>query len=110
VGGVDAEGVTDVRWRGRLGRVISMTRPMFFAAIAAFFGVQAVAQNQKPANGTCPVCATKAEPYKKTPGTDVMCVKEVAEVGGLAIQTYPCWPVKLIRCSHCSAAFYQDAE
>lgn len=59
-------------------------------SVIDFSGLQAVlVQNGKPRNGQCPVCWAIAKPYGQRP-------------------TYP--TEQLIRCAHCSAAFWQDAE
>lgn len=91
-------------------------RPLFFAGLAAFFGMGGKASAQqrrladdsapitatctsmnfkgscvpyrdKPANGECPVCGTRAPKFKAEEYTTV----------------------KFTRCAHCSAAFYQAA-
>jgi hypothetical protein len=58
----------------------------------------------KPANGECPACGAMAQKYVKSKGR--CCA------GGLCYpEDPPCDPdSKLIRCAHCSNAFWQDAE
>lgn len=45
----------------------------------------------KPRNGECPVCGTMAKPYVRM------------DIGMEPVQ-------RTVRCAHCSAAFWQDAE
>lgn len=45
----------------------------------------------KPRNGECPVCGTMAKKYDRW------------DIGMMP-------PHELVRCAHCSAAFWQDAE
>jgi len=45
----------------------------------------------KPRNGECPVCGTMAKKYDRW------------DIGMMP-------PHELVRCTHCSAAFWQDAE
>lgn len=79
-------------------------------------------QPYKPANGECPVCGTMAPTYRRmmvsmgfmakckpTPGyraddvrTWVVQCEEVKDWDGPQSRT--------VRCAHCSAAFWQDAE
>ncbi len=50
-------------------------------------------QKPKPANGECPVCATQAPPYVRP-------MRGLIPIGSAE---------SLIRCAHCSAAFWVDA-
>lgn len=64
----------------------------------------------KPANGDCPVCWTAAQKlYLRNTG-----FAECVGVGdGLTVKctnSYEKKRTELIRCSHCSTAFFQDAE
>jgi uncharacterized protein with PIN domain len=55
-------------------------------------------QNTKPKNGQCPVCGTQAKPWKIENGM-------ITDSHSHAFGTR-----ELIRCAHCSNAFWQDAE
>lgn len=55
-----------------------------------------VKPRRKPANGECPVCGTVAPKF-----TPIYWGNELDSMTPTA---------NLIRCAHCSAAFYQDAE
>jgi len=64
----------------------------------------------KPANGQCPVCGTVAPKIaKRTDGAYVCQVVIDPQVG--LTGSYECGQLhsSIVRCSHCSAAFYQDA-
>jgi hypothetical protein len=54
----------------------------------------------KPQNGECPVCGTINSVYTERVG----CL----DSGNILIECTP--PARLVRCSICSTAFYQDAE
>lgn len=78
-----------------------MKRKSFLLAIVSVFGVRAAQKEeefnlQEPLvlpvpNGQCPVCVTQAPPYK-------------------AVCKPNCQASTIVRCSHCNAAFWQDAE
>ena len=56
----------------------------------------------KPRNGECPACGTMAGPYFPQPGRVLTVIPPI---------NVPADPdSKIIRCAHCAAAFWQDAE
>jgi hypothetical protein len=91
--------------------------------LASFDNVmgQSIRRRLKPANNQCPVCGTMAKPFTvpkaekcyhfvsnmpsfRTPVTDIpACLPEWKLISISSAQN-------LVRCSHCSNSFVQDAE
>jgi len=116
-----------------------MTRRGIFAALAAVTGAVAQQWKQcvpddkeaesmhlgksaivcsdknKPAlNNQCPVCGTMAEPYHRPTGGVHIVPCGPGVIGSNVVCAEPGEPYGpteiIVRCKHCNAAFWQDAE
>ena len=64
----------------------------------------------KPENNVCPVCFTKADPFKKRPDKAYVCQTVIdPKEGPTGSYECPKPDTNLTRCAHCSNAFFQDA-
>lgn len=89
-----------------------MTRSVFFSGILASLGVAGAPANTRV--DVCPVCRTKAEPYRRPTARICRDGESTFICGGIAfddVQTVPFGDKERVtRCKNCNAAFWQDAE
>ena len=70
----------------------------------------------KPVNNECPTCGTMAVPYVRTTEGLTGCGPVPCGANGTCFAVCTPWTVdhlpksRSIRCDHCNAAFWQDAE